>query len=178
MNPVLAYLDASDRRVACRLRGWAPPRWLRVFMQFATRVGDGWLWLATAALLASDRSRGPQLLTATTAAAAVANVAVVGLKARFRRLRPARDAAGAPRLASDFLAFDRFSFPSGHSLNAFAACSVAALAHPILAPPVLLLAASIGASRVVLGRHFVSDVVAGAALGGAIGGACFELALR
>jgi undecaprenyl-diphosphatase len=50
-------------------------------------------------------------------------------------------------------------------MNAFAIATVLALRFPALWPGLLLLAASIGASRVVLGLHFASDVWAGAALG-------------
>ena len=65
---------------------------------------------------------------------------------------------------------DPFSFPSGHSMNACSVCMVMALHFPILAPLLALLAASIAASRVVLGMHYVSDVVAGSALGILVGG--------
>ena len=60
---------------------------------------------------------------------------------------------------------DRFSFPSGHALNAFANGSVIALAFPLAAVPVLAIAASVAASRVVLGLHWLSDVLAGALVG-------------
>jgi undecaprenyl-diphosphatase len=46
---------------------------------------------------------------------------------------------------------------------------VIALSFPALAPVALAVAASVAASRVVLGLHFVSDVVAGAVLGLGIG---------
>jgi len=54
-------------------------------------------------------------------------------------------------------------------MNAFAAAAVLALSFPFLAAPLVVLAASIGVSRVVLGLHFPSDVWAGAALGTVIG---------
>ena len=64
---------------------------------------------------------------------------------------------------------DRFSFPSGHALNSFAIGTVIALAFPFAAVPVLVLAASVAASRVVLGLHWLSDVIAGALVGLVIG---------
>jgi membrane-associated phospholipid phosphatase len=64
---------------------------------------------------------------------------------------------------------DRFSFPSGHALNAFAMGSVIALAFPLLAVPVLIVAGSVAASRVVLGLHWLSDVLVGAFVGALIG---------
>jgi undecaprenyl-diphosphatase len=99
------------------------------------------------------------------AAAAVANVAQIVLKRGVKRRRPIEYAAR--------FAFDEFSFPSGHSLNAFAMGMVLALAFPALAPVVFFLAASIALSRVAQGYHFIGDVLAGSTIGGAIGLGCF-----
>ena len=175
---VLAYVLASDDRLSGRVLEWRPPRWVRLWMLTATRLGDGWLWLATAALLAAGGHRGLRVLSAGAVAAGVANALLVCVKARVRRARPCERAK--PRhFDVDPLAWfpsDRFSFPSGHALNAFAVGSVVALAYPSAALPVLALAASIAASRVVLGLHWLSDVLAGA-LAGALIGCCTYLAL-
>ena len=61
------------------------------------------------------------------------------------------------------------SFPSGHAMTAFAVAGAVALLAPRLRWPVLGLAAVIAFSRVYLGVHFWIDVLAGAALGLAIG---------
>ena len=58
-------------------------------------------------------------------------------------------------------------------LNAFAIATVLGLQYPPLSPALGLLAAAIAASRIVMGLHFASDVLAGAVLGSAIGLACF-----
>lgn len=59
----------------------------------------------------------------------------------------------------------------------FALASVLTLAFPLLALPLLLVAASVAASRVVLGLHYLSDVVAGSAIGTLIGASVFHLLL-
>ena len=61
------------------------------------------------------------------------------------------------------------SFPSGHAMTAFAVAGAVALLAPRLRAPVLALAALIAFSRVYLGVHFWIDVLAGAALGLAVG---------
>ena len=61
------------------------------------------------------------------------------------------------------------SFPSGHAMSAFAVAGAVALLAPRLRWPVLGLAALIAFSRVYLGVHFWIDVLAGAALGFAVG---------
>jgi undecaprenyl-diphosphatase len=77
-------------------------------------------------------------------------------------------APGAPVL-------DAFSFPSGHTLHAVAFTLVACAYYPgltlVLVPFTLLTAAS----RVILGLHYPSDVLAGAAIGAAIAYASFRI---
>lgn len=177
---VLAYVLASDDRLTGRLLGWQPPRWIRVFMLSATRLGDGWLWLLTAALLTLSGHRGLQVLGAGAVSALVANTLLVLVKRRVRRPRPCE--SGRPTTFDvqplTWFAADRFSFPSGHALNSFAIGSVIALSFPPLAVPVLAVASSVAASRVVLGLHWPSDVLAGALAGLLIGGAVWLALLR
>jgi undecaprenyl-diphosphatase len=135
-------------------------------MLAATRLGDGWLWpLGLLALL--QAGAGFEALFEIVRAAALANVALVVLKRHCHRRRPVElglsDGGGV--LGPDVFAFDRFSFPSGHALNAFAAATIVGTHLPVLAPGLLLVAATIAASRLFLGRHFLSDVVAGALIG-------------
>lgn len=84
------------------------------------------------------------------------------LKRAVARPRPC-DANGAP-LALIALP-DPFSFPSGHSAAAFAVALPVAFAHAWLAPVVLGIATMVALSRVTLRVHYLSDVMAGIALG-------------
>jgi undecaprenyl-diphosphatase len=69
------------------------------------------------------------------------------------------------------------SFPSGHAMTAFAVAAAIAVLAPRLRWAVLGLAGVIAVSRAYLGVHFWLDVLAGAALGMAIG-ALIALAVR
>jgi undecaprenyl-diphosphatase len=57
------------------------------------------------------------------------------------------------------------SFPSGHATTGFALCFTAAFVMPLSFPVMLGLAVLIGLSRIVLGAHYPTDVLAGAVIG-------------
>jgi len=172
VSRVLSLVTDGDFAVSGRLVAWAPPRWFRVWMLWASRLGDGWLWILTGMLLLlAGSSRSHRTLAAMAVAMGLANLLLVLLKRHIHRRRPC-DYARNPHFDVRPLAIfkeDCFSFPSGHTLNAFAVGAVVALSFPWLAPAVFVTAASVAASRVVLGLHFLSDVVVGAVLGLGIG---------
>lgn len=172
MSRVLSFVSHRDFQVSDRLVAWAPPRWFRLWMLAASRLGDGWLWILTGALLLlGGSSRSHRTLAAAAVAMGIASLALVLLKRSIHRRRPC-DYGRNPHFDVQPLTFfkeDCFSFPSGHTMNAFAVGAVVALSFPLLGPAVLVLAASVAASRVVLGLHFLSDVLVGAVLGLGIG---------
>lgn len=93
---------------------------------------------------------------------ALSHVAVQILKRTVARPRPC-DANGAPLALVELP--DPFSFPSGHTAAAVAVALPIVAAWPFTAPFVLGLAVLVGASRVLLRVHHLSDVLAGAVLG-------------
>jgi undecaprenyl-diphosphatase len=176
---VLTQVLASDDRLLGRVLEWKAPRWVRLWMLTATRLGDGWVWLATAPLLVAAGGPGRRALGAAVVSAVIANALLVCVKRRVRRTRPCERVFSPSRDIAPLGWFpsDRFSFPSGHTLNAFAIGSVLALAFPRAAPLVLVVATNVGASRVVLGLHWLSDVLAGALAGFVIGAAVWLILL-
>lgn len=91
------------------------------------------------------------------------------LKPLFGRMRPCY--ALAPGTFRWLVpAADSPSLPSLHASNAFAVALVASLAWRRLAAAVYVLALAVAASRVYLGVHWPSDVVAGAAWGSVAAG--------
>jgi undecaprenyl-diphosphatase len=164
---MLRYIDAHDRSLMHRLNGWQPPMWVRAWMLAATHAGDGWLWysLGIAILLFGGQQR-----FMAASAAAIAGAGAVGL---FSILKPMtgrkRPCAIAPNSWASLLPPDQFSFPSGHTMTAFAVTTPLYLFYPPLLPLLLFAALSVAASRILLGMHFLSDVLAGSLLGAVLG---------
>jgi undecaprenyl-diphosphatase len=118
---------------------------------------------------------GEQLLgLAALFALTTSHLAVQLLKRVVARPRPC-DANG--RLLALIDLPDPYSFPSGHAAAACAIGGTIAIAHPLIAPIILPLAALIAASRVSLRVHHLGDVAAGVLLGlaGAVGAALLIL---
>jgi len=112
------------------------------------------------------RRRLPPALFSGLLAVGVAAGLTSVFKETFDRVRPALADPGIVALVPTP---ESASFPSGHTATAFAAAITAGAFYPRLRWPLLGLAALVGLSRIYLGVHYVLDVLAGAALGVAVG---------
>ena len=112
------------------------------------------------------RSQGRRAVLQSSLAAGFGVALFLLLKRATRRRRPC---AIEPHCWATLLPPDHFSFPSGHTITAFAVAGPVIAQFPGAALGVLFCAFSIAASRVLLGMHFLSDVVAGAAIGSLLG---------
>ncbi len=164
---VWGYIENRDHRVMRRMNRWEAPRWIRYWMLAATRMGDGLLWYSLAGILLLVG--GSQRFVAVGAAGCAAIVGVAVFKILKRMSRRERPCQLEPHCWAKVLPPDRFSFPSGHTMTAFSIALVVSFFYPSLQGPMYFLATSIAFSRVVLGMHFLSDVLAGAILGTALG---------
>lgn len=173
IRSIVGLGERTDHRLMLRVNRWCPPRWLRWWMLASTRGGDGWLWYLSGAmvLLFGGPARGRALLAAALAAASGV-VLFQKLKRVIGRRRPCDL---APHCWSQLLPPDQFSFPSGHTITAFAVTISLGAFYPALLPGLLFCAASVAASRILLGMHFLTDVLAGAAIGGVLGAAASAL---
>ena len=161
------YIERRDQRLMRRMNRWRAPRWVRIWMIGATRLGDGWIWYGLGILLFIYG--GPQRFSAVCAAGSAAVVGIFvfkGLKRLSQRPRPCQI---EPHCWSKVLPPDQFSFPSGHTMTAFSIALVVSYFYPSLEGVLFFLALSIAVSRIVLGMHFLSDVLAGVVLGVALG---------
>lgn len=170
---MLEYIAIRDHRLMQRVNNWHPPRWIRLWAIAATRAGDGWLWYALLPLFLVFGGPERWIAAACCGTAALTGVVTfISIKRKTSRKRPC---AIATHCWANLLPPDQFSFPSGHTITAFAITVPLSLFYPSLAAALLFCAVSIGASRILLGMHFLSDVVAGAVLGSLIGYGCYML---
>lgn len=164
---VRSLITKGDHSVMRRANNWEAPRWVRLYVISSTRGGDGWLWYAMgfAILLFGGESRF-QALGAAGVSAALSILLFKVLKRLTGRRRPCQI---EPHCWATLLPPDQFSFPSGHTMTAFAVAIPLALFYPTLMIGLLFCALSIAMSRILLGMHFLSDVVAGALIGTGLG---------
>lgn len=132
-----------------------------------SRAADhGLLWWGVAGALGLTRGRRRRAAGRGLLALGVASAVTNGpAKMVFRRGRPVNQAV--PLVRRPRREHVSFSFPSGHSASAAAFATAVALDAPGAAAPVGVLAGLVAFSRVYIGVHYPSDVVAGAALGAA-----------
>src|SRR5438874_918702 len=142
---MFSYISTRDHNLMRRLNCWRPPKWVRVWMLLASRLGDGGLWCAIGIVLLLFG--GPDRFVAVAAAFLSAAVSI-GLFLRLKRITGRkRPCEIEPHCWATLLPPDQFSFPSGHSMTAFSIALPLSLFYPALEPALLFCAISIALSR-------------------------------
>ena len=158
----------TDFCVSCNR--WGRRQAVRAFFSAISRLGDGALWygLMLAILLIEGIALG---LPASAHMAATGVVALAMYRALKRWTRRPRPFASDRRIYALVRPLDEFSFPSGHTLHAVSFSIVAVAHYPTLAWVLVPFTTCIAMSRVVLGLHYPSDVIAATAIGALLGSA-------
>src|SRR5918998_4185190 len=138
-----------------------------VIKGLSTAANHSMLWLVIGAVLAAKKGatrRGA--MRGLLAIAATSFTANVGLKPALPRRRPPAD--GSPAYSVYANRPTSSSFPSGHAASAAAFATAVALECRNAGLAIAPLAAAVAYSRIHIGAHWTSDVVAGAAVGSGI----------
>jgi len=163
-----AALDALDRRLFDRLTREERRIADLSLRRLSNSANRSLLWLSIAGVMAifgGTRTRRAAL-RGVVSIAITSTLVNLPLKYLARRERPARRRSDRPLPIS---MPGSFSFPSGHSASAFAFATGVAVEDPRMLLPILPLTTGVAYSRVRLRVHYPFDVLAGAAIGTAMG---------
>ena len=164
---------ALDGRVCIAANRWGARRAVGFFFSAISRLGDGVFWYSLMAVLAVLGGERGMLAAAHMALTGLTALLLYRLLKRWtRRPRPYRV---CPGVIAHVPPLDEFSFPSGHTLQAVSFSIVAISWFPSLAPLLVSFTALIAASRVILGLHYPSDVLAAIFIGSGLGAASLYL---
>jgi undecaprenyl-diphosphatase len=163
MTAVLQYFNQLEIGLCLRVNRYGRPETLRRFFSIISRMGDGGAWLVFGGvvLLVYGSTAIPFILQSAVIAATGVTIYKL-LKHRLVRERPyiadGNILCGTPPL-------DRYSFPSGHTLHAACFTVLFGNFEPLLLIVAAPFAVLVAISRIVLGLHYPSDVLVGAAIG-------------
>lgn len=167
MEKMLKQFYAADCRVFRNVNQFFGQKYLNVFFRNITHCGGATFTISAVVLLLIFGSTPIRLVALASAISlTVSHIPVAILKKMYPRRRP-------------YLVLDEIyvtdkplkdhSFPSGHTTAIFSIIVPFAIYDPIFATVLLPLAISVGISRMYLGLHFPSDVLAGMILGSTTG---------
>lgn len=162
-------LRSGEARLCSRVNRWGARRAITRFFTVVSRLGDGGFWYALMISIAifGGAAKGAFAAAHMALTGLVAAAMYRGIKRWTRRPRPFRAHEDIVALA---LPLDEFSFPSGHTLHAVTFTILALAYFPLLAPLLVPFTLLVAASRVVLGLHYPSDVLAATVIGVGLAG--------
>jgi|SRR5689334_3900159 len=164
--PAHEWLSQQDEALCIRMNQASRIRWICRTLRLISRLADGAFWyVLMLAILAwpGQRSMIPFLHMVITGI--VCTLLYKWLKVKTARPRPSERNQAVQRAVSPL---DEYSFPSGHTLHAVAFTLIAIYYYPALSAVLLPFTVLVAASRIVLGLHYPSDVLAGVVIGSAI----------
>lgn len=166
MYPVIEYFNDVEGGICLRFNRLSRHPWVRRLFSVVSRLGDGGIWAFFAALLLLQE--GPAALPMVVQMAVTGAIGVSIYKLMKNRLVRERPYINHGGILCGTAPLDRYSFPSGHTLHATSFAILLSQFEPLWMPIVVPFAALVAASRVILGLHYPSDVVVGAAIGTAL----------
>lgn len=160
----LARIIAWDLALLRWLAALVLPRFLSWPLIVLVRIGDGWVWCAVAVSLwlAMPLPQVKLVVAHCLVAIAISLALYWPIKLWVRRPRPHESGLGVTARVPPL---DKYSFPSGHTMNNL----TVALTLALYVPNTMLIAVAVplllGGLRILFGVHYLSDITGGALLG-------------
>ncbi|SHL35061.1 phosphatase PAP2 family protein [Fibrobacter sp. UWEL] len=161
---MLDGIKKFDNRVS---ESWTNHRFapaVEKLLKFYVRLGDGYGWAVFIALVIWQAGwiKFFEALDHALVALVAALLIYFPLKNISKRPRPF---AANPKIRADVPPLDKYSFPSGHTMNNLAVATSVFFVIPHLGWIMLLLPLTWGLLRVYYGVHWLTDVLCGFCLG-------------
>lgn len=161
-------MDQYEYKICYTLNRYANNPGIRKLFTIVSRLGNGVFWYSLILLLPVIYGKQALQLSLVMVMAGLAGLVVYKtLKNTLVRQRPCIHYQTIQQATA---MLDYYSFPSGHTLHAFSFSTIAIYSHPELAIILLPVMLLVALSRVILGLHYPSDVLVGAAIGLSIAG--------
>jgi len=159
----LEWLDAREIPMVRHQLAFAARTRLAPMAAVMTVLGNGWVYaLLGVTLVVTEGWGATGMLLRSGAAVLLAHCLYPACKHFIARPRPFVTYSDIPSRCEPL---DYYSFPSGLCMTVCAACLPIGVAHPATGLALVPFIAALAWSRVVLGHHYPSDVIAGSLLG-------------
>lgn len=163
LKEMIASITRIDTFLLYQVFSWNGRKLVDRVVYWVSRSGDGYLYaLIGLLLLIFEPAYGRFIVLSALIAFGIELPAYMIIKRSMKRVRPCDELDGIDLL---IIPPDKFSFPSGHTAAVFLMATILGDAYPLVRIPMLLWAFFVGFSRVYLGVHYPTDVLAGIVLG-------------
>jgi undecaprenyl-diphosphatase len=157
----VAAMDAAFFRALASL---SLPKAVTLPLVFLVRIGDGYIWalIALSLWLALPFAEVRSIVVHCALTIAISLCFYFPIKFSMKRPRPYDNGVDVTPLVPPL---DKYSFPSGHTMNNLSVALTLALHLPNLFVPAILFPVAMGLLRILFGVHYLSDIVGGTVLG-------------
>lgn len=161
---ILERIEALDLAFLKKWNSLVLPNFITYPLIFLVRIGDGWIWILVAFFLWRYL---PRLELHAAVLHGLVTIAISlafywPVKLIFKRKRPYDSGLGVTPMVPPL---DKYSFPSGHTMNNLAVALTVSLYLPQMLIPAILVPITMGILRIRFGVHYLSDIAGGVVLG-------------